>query len=125
VTEAPDHLLFLAIDGTPPSLNAIADMGAPLQAEVSALQPRIVELLRGSGQPASLERVEATAVLSFPDRRRRAPGNYSPVLARAIAGALVEEGWISSPGDLALAAPTFEKGAAATAVELRGWEARR
>jgi hypothetical protein len=124
VTSSPDHLLALTLDGTPPSWNAIPDMGSPFRAEVATWRERIGELLLGSG-PAptpALVRVEASAVLTFPDRRRRASSNYAPVLERALAEALIGCGWLSASGCFTLAAPTFERGEPATAVELRGWE---
>lgn len=128
MTASPDHGLALTLDGAPPSLNAIPDMGAPFRAEAAKWQARIAELLRGSGPaPASsLGRVEASAVLAFPDQRRRAAGNYAPVLERALADALVGAGWLAASSRFTLAAPTFERGEAiATTVELRGWEKSR
>lgn len=124
MTGSPDHLLALTLDGTPPSWNAIPDMGAPFRAEVATWRERIGELLRGSGPApaAALARVEGSAVLAFPDRRRRASSNYAPVLERALVEALVEGGWLSASGRFTLTPPTFERGGPATAVELRGWE---
>lgn len=128
MTGSPDHALSMTLDGAPPSLNALPDANAPLRAEAAKWQARIAELLRGSGPaPTSpLARVEASAILAFPDRRRRAAGNYAPVLERALAGALVEVGWLSAPDRFTLDAPTFEQGESiATAVELRGWDESR
>ena len=127
MTASPDHVLGLTLDGTPPSWNAIPDMGAPFRAEVATWRERIGELLRGSG-PAptpALARVEASVALAFPDRRRRASSNYAPVLARALGEALVGDGWLSASGCFTLAAPTFEEGGPTTTVELRGWGATR
>lgn len=128
MTLSPDHVLGLTLDGAPPSLNAIPDMGAPFRAEAATWQARIAELLRASGPtPTSpLARAEASAVLAFPDRRRRAAGNYAPVLERALADALVEVGWLPAPERFTLDVPAFEQGETiATAVELRCWEASR
>jgi len=125
MTGSPDHALSLTLDGAPPSLNAIPDMGAPFRVEAAEWEVRIAELLRGSGPaPASpLARVEASVVLTFPDRRLRVASNYAPVLERALVGALVAVGWISAPGQFNLDAPIFEQAESiATAVELRGWE---
>jgi hypothetical protein len=128
MTLSPDHVLGLTLDGAPPSLNAIPAMGAPFRAEAAKWQARIAELLRGSGPvPACpLGRVEASAVLTFPDCRRRAASNYAPVLERALADALVAVGWLSAPERFSLDAPTFEQGETiATTVDLRGWEKSR
>lgn len=128
MTASPDHTLTLALDGAPPSLNAIPDMGAPFRVEAARWQVRIAELLRGSGPaPASpLGRVEASAVLTFSDRRRRAASNYAPVLERALADALVALAWLPAHDRFTLDAPSFEEGESiATAVELRGWEKSR
>lgn len=123
MTDRPVHALSLTLEGAPPSLNAIPDMGAPFRAEAAKWQARIAELLRGAGPaPADLARVEASVVLFFIDRRRRSAENYRSVLERALRDALVEVGWLSAPDRLVFGPSAFEQGASiTTAVELTCW----
>jgi hypothetical protein len=87
----------LWLGNTPPSLNAVAGRGNRF-AFIGAKrkwQTLLGTLLMAECVPRDLDRVEATAVLSFPTRRRRDEGNYRALLEKALGDALVEGGWLS------------------------------
>jgi hypothetical protein len=78
-------------------------------------------LLMAEALPRGLSRVEATAVLSFPTRRRRDEGNFRALLEKALGDALVEGGWLAddTADQFRFGAIYFEIGEPMTELTLR------
>src|SRR5947207_1933958 len=78
-------------------------------------------LLLAEQLPRRLERVEASAVLTFPTRRRRDEGNYRALLEKALGDALVEGRWLvdDTPERFTFGTVSFAEGQPRTAIELR------
>lgn len=89
--------LRLDIPRCPPTLNRVGASGGwrVFHNHKSSWQRDIESMLMASSLPRHLQRVEATAVLRFPDRRRRDSGNFSVVLDKALGDALVNGGWLA------------------------------
>ena len=88
------------------------------------LQRDLEALLMAAGVPRGVERVDASAVLVVPDRRRRDGDNYRWPLSKALGDALVAGGWLvdDTPEHFAFGELVFEPmpGQALTCVTL-GW----
>lgn len=112
----------LLIDSTPPSLNAIAGRGNrwAFSRAKRQWQSDLATLLMVRAVPRGLIRVEASAVLTFPTRRRRDEGNFRVLLEKALGDALVEGGWLpdDTPEHFTFGAVTFALGHSRTAVAL-------
>jgi hypothetical protein len=80
----------------PPSLNtnAIRSHWRGYHRHKKQWQAELEQLLMVAQLPRHLQRVEATAILRFPDRRRRDSGNFSALLDKALGDALVNGGWL-------------------------------
>lgn len=117
----------LLIDSTPPSLNVIAGRGArfAFTRAKRRWQADLATLLMLRGVPRRLDRVEATATMTFSTRRRRDEGNFRVLLEKALGDALVEGGWLDddTPDRYSFGAVTFALGSPRTAVRLRYWRA--
>lgn len=111
------------IGETPPSLNVIAGRGSrfAFAGAKRRWQTDLGLLLMAEALPRGLDRVEASAVLSFPTRRRRDEGNFRALLEKALGDALVEGGWLpdDTPDRFRFGAVTFATGPARTELELR------
>lgn len=124
-TNRPQIQRTLIVDATPPSLNQIGYRShwAVGRRHKRQWQNDLAVLLMARGVPRGLQRVEASAVLTFPTRRRRDEGNFRVLLEKALGDALVEGGWL--PDDTAqhftFGAVTFALGHPRTAVALRCW----
>ncbi len=93
MTRPPDHPLRLAIDGTPPSLNAIPDVGAPLRAAAEPIRAAFASQLPDDSPLRDVSSLQVSASIAFADRRHRAAHNFEPVLRCALEGALQDAGW--------------------------------
>lgn len=74
------------------------------------LQDDLALLLLAARVPRGLERVDASAVLLVPDRRRRDVDNYWAPLSKSLGDALVAGGWLGddTPDRFHLGSLTFE-----------------
>lgn len=80
---------------TPPSLNRYAGgPRGPYFRKKKEWQQQIGTALMVAGVPRGLSKVTATAVLTFPVRRRRDEGNLRFMLEKALGDMLVEGGWL-------------------------------
>lgn len=113
--------LSIWIGSTPPSLNRIAGRRWDFVREKRRWQTDLGLLLMAEATPRGLARVEASAVLTFPTKRRRDEGNFRTLLEKALGDALVEGGWLpdDTPDRFTFGAVTFATGAARTTLELR------
>lgn len=91
---------ILEYDGTPPSLNALAYKHWRKFHRVKQEWQGIFEVLLME-QPLERSRIKppyvrafASAVLRFPNRRRRDEGNYRAMIEKALGDALVNGGWL-------------------------------
>lgn len=87
----------LSLPDTPPSLNAVGSRGKSPWRFVN--EKKKWEGLLGIGLmeakvPRKLERVKATAVLTFPDKRKRDEGNFRVMLEKALGDILTKGGWL-------------------------------
>jgi hypothetical protein len=123
VTGQPDRIVRVWISDTPPSLNVIAGRGSRFAFAKAKRrwQTDLGLLLMAEALPRGLDRVEASAVLSFPTRRRRDEGNFRALLEKALGDALVEGGWLpdDTPDRFRFGAVTFATGPARTELQLR------
>lgn len=110
---------------TPPSLNRIAGRGSrhAFGSAKRRWQRDLGMLLLAERVPRGLQRVEASALITFPTRRRRDEGNYRALLEKALGDALVEGRWLpdDTPNHYRFGAVTFAEGSPRTVIELR-WE---
>lgn len=86
----------LSLPETPPSFNQVGHSGnrwAWTQAK-KYWQQMIEVALMASGMPRSQTSLHATAVLTFPTRRRRDVGNFRTLLEKCLGDALVNGGWL-------------------------------
>jgi hypothetical protein len=108
---------------TPPSLNVIAGRGSRFAFANAKRrwQADLGLLLMAEAVPRNLERVEASAVLRFPTRRRRDEGNFRTLLEKALGDALVEGGWLpdDTPDRFSFGSVSFAHGPTRTTLELR------
>jgi hypothetical protein len=111
MTAAVEQRIYLVLDDTPPSTSAIFPAALNLRAESAPWRERIAELFDHEPLPAGLERVDVEAEISFPDRRRRNPDNFGPVLRRALRDLL-------PPGTLGAFTVSIVHGERQTALEL-------
>jgi len=81
---------------TPPSLNAIAGRSNrfAFSRAKKQWQRDLGVGLMALGVPRNLNRVEASAVLTFTTNRRRDEGNFRVLLEKALGDALVEGRWL-------------------------------
>jgi hypothetical protein len=118
-----DRTVRVWIGDTPPSLNVIAGRGSrfAFARAKRRWQTDLGLLLMAEALPRDLDRVEASAVLSFPTRRRRDEGNFRALLEKALGDALVEGVWLpdDTPDRFSFGAITFAEGAARTTLEMR------
>jgi hypothetical protein len=118
----------LVLEATPPSLNAIAGRGSrhAFSRAKRRWQADLATMLMVRAVPRGLSRVEATALLTFPTRRRRDEGNFRVLLEKALGDALVEGAWLSDdvPEHLTFGSVTFGEGRPCTRVYLRYWNRR-
>jgi Holliday junction resolvase RusA-like endonuclease len=89
--------LEVAIDNTPPSLNVVGMRSdwRTVNRWKKAWQKDLELLFLAEQLPRPLTRVEVTAVLRFPQRRRRDEGNYRALLEKACGDALTNGGWLA------------------------------
>lgn len=111
------------IGDTPPSLNVVAGRRWQWTKAKRRWQTDLGVLLMAEQLPRGLHRVEASAVLTFPTRRRRDEGNFRALLEKALGDALVEGGWLDddTPDHFSFGAVTFALGAARTTVEVTAY----
>jgi len=118
-----ERIVRVWIGATPPSLNVIAGRGSRFEfaSAKRRWQSDFGVLLMAEAVPRGLERVEASAVLSFPTRRRRDEGNYRTLLEKALGDALVEGGWLpdDTPDRFRFGRVRFAEGGLRTDLELR------
>jgi len=118
-----ERIVRVWIGATPPSLNVIAGRGSRFEfaSAKRRWQSDLGVLLMAEAVPRGLERVEASAVLSFPTRRRRDEGNYRTLLEKALGDALVEGGWLpdDTPDRFRFGRVRFAEGGLRTDLELR------
>ncbi len=109
------------IGDTPPSLNRVAGNRWGWAKNKRRWQNDIALLLMAERLPRGLRRVEASAVLSFKQRRRRDEGNFRALLEKALGDAMVEGGWLpdDTPDHYRFGAVTFALGSPRTAIDLR------
>lgn len=89
--------ITLTLHQTPPSLNVVGlhshwRVGHKAK---QRLQDDLHWLLVASKLSKGLSRVEASARLTFPTRRRRDEGNWRSLIEKALGDALVAGGWLS------------------------------
>lgn len=108
------------IGETPPSLNRVAGRRWEWTKAKRRWQTDLGVLLMAERLPRGLQRVEASAVLTFPTNRRRDEGNYRSLLEKSLGDALVEGGWLDddTPDYFAFNAVTFALGSARTTLDL-------
>jgi hypothetical protein len=109
------------IGDTPPSLNVVAGRRWDWVKAKRRWQTDLGVLLMAEQLPRHLHRVEASAVLTFPTRRRRDEGNFRSLLEKSLGDALVEGGWLDddTPDRYRFGVVTFAEGAARTTIALR------
>lgn len=101
----------LILFDTPPSLNRVGSRGS--FREFARVKKRweydLWLLCTKRGRP-KCKHVQASAVLTFPTRRRRDEGNYRPMVEKALGDALQAAGWISddTPDQFIFAELTFD-----------------
>jgi hypothetical protein len=89
-------VIVLDVSSAPPSLNTM-DYRSNWRhgRRVKQAWMRDLGMLMLSEQlPKGLSRVDATAVVRFPTRRRRDEGNYRAMLEKALGDVLVDGGWL-------------------------------
>jgi hypothetical protein len=92
---------------TPPSLNRFTGGSkGPYHRAKASWQKQLGTSLMVAGVPRGLKKVEASALLTFPVKRKRDEGNMRFLLEKALGDILVEGGWL--PDDQA-GAFTFSK----------------
>jgi hypothetical protein len=97
-TQYADQPVVVVLDlpSTPPSLNQSGRANHFAQARLKKnLERDLGVLLMASGLPRGLQRVEATAVLRFPVKRRRDEGNHRWMLEKALGDTLTAGGWLT------------------------------
>jgi hypothetical protein len=109
---------------TPPSLNAIAGRSNrfAFNGAKKRWQQDLGVALMVEAVPRKLQRVEASAVLSFTTARRRDEGNFRVLLEKALGDILVEGGWLAddTPEHFRFGAVDFAKAeVAGTVLTLR------
>lgn len=85
------------LDRLPPSFNTTSGAGwRVVQREKQELQAELEEALRAAGLPCPVPgaRVDVSAVLVVPDRRRRDEDNFRTPLSKALGDALQAGGWL-------------------------------
>lgn len=89
----------VAYDDVPPSMNSTASgykgnwrAGAQTKKRWEGIFATLFLAVR---LPRGLTRVEATATLRFPQKRRRDEGNFRMVIEKALGDALVAGGWLA------------------------------
>jgi hypothetical protein len=124
-TNGPERTLAarIWIGDTPPSLNVVAGRRWDWTKAKRRWQTDLGVLLMAERLPRGLQRVEASAVLTFPTRRRRDEGNYRSLLEKSLGDALVEGRWLDddTPDRFSFGAVTFALGASRTTVNLHCW----
>lgn len=83
-------LIEIEVGQVPPSLNRVATRGSRFKVSRAkkSLQEELVWALLAAKVPKGLTRVEASASLRFPQRRRRDPGNYGWLIEKSLGDAL-------------------------------------
>lgn len=121
----PDLTARIWLPETPPSLNVIAGRGSrwAWSRAKRRWQTELGMLLLAERLPRGLQRVEVSAVLTFPTRRRRDAGNHRALVEKALGDALVEGGWLpdDTPEHFDFGAVTFALGHRRTTIELDCW----
>jgi hypothetical protein len=80
----------------PPSLNREGRSAPIAQHRIKkGLQATLEGLLMASALPRNLNRVEAWAVMRFPDARRRDEGNFRWMLEKSLGDALTNGRWLT------------------------------
>lgn len=121
------HFCTLAYEAIPPSLNTIGTRGSHwvVARHKKRWQGAYEALLLSSTLPRGLERVEATASLRFPVRRRRDEGNYRWLIEKALGDALVNGGWLQddTSAEFRFGRVEFEEetGPARTTIRIEGY----
>lgn len=122
---APDFSARIWLAETPPSLNVIAGRGSrwTFSRAKRRWQSDLGIALMADGLPRGLHRVEVSAVLTFPTRRRRDAGNHRVLVEKALGDALVEGGWLpdDTPEHFDFGAVTFGLGHPRTTISLDCW----
>lgn len=122
---APDLTATIWVAATPPSLNVIAGRGSrfAFSRAKRRWQTELGMLLLAERLPRDLEHVEASAVLTFPTRRRRDEGNFRTLIEKSLGDVLVEGGWLAddTPDRYRFAAVTFAHGHPRTTLRLDCW----
>lgn len=91
---ATGHVI-LDMRATPPSLNAAGRANPHKQGRLKLdLQRELEGYLMASKLPRGCSRVEASATLWFPTKRRRDEGNFRWLLEKALGDALTNGGWL-------------------------------
>jgi hypothetical protein len=105
--------VMAVLDRLPPTLNETSHMHwAPTTRAKQELQDGLEEALRAAGLPCPVPggRVDVSAVLLVPDRRRRDEGNFRTPLEKALGDALQAGGWLpdDTPEHFRFGELTFE-----------------
>ena len=108
------------IGATPPSLNVVAGHRWQWAKAKKMWQNDLALLLMAERLPRGLARVEASAVLTFPTRRRRDEGNFRALIEKSLGDALVEGRWLAddTPDRFSFGAVTFALGTPRTTIDL-------
>lgn len=87
--------VLLNLRSTPPSLNAAGRANPQKQGRIKGeLQEELEGYLMASALPRGCSRVEASATLFFPTKRRRDEGNFRWLLEKALGDALTNGRWL-------------------------------
>lgn len=87
----------LQLPDVPPSLNVVGSRGRSHWPYTNAKKKweGIIGIgLMVAKVPRGLQRVEASAVLTFPSKRKRDEGNFRTLLEKALGDILVSGGWL-------------------------------
>lgn len=127
---AGQNIYELSLPDVPASLNRVGSRGRSHWAWTN--EKKKWEGLIGIGLmqakvPRGLMRVEATAILRFPTKRRRDEGNFRTMLEKALGDILVSGGWLpdDDPDCFSFRELSFDsdKGPAETRIRLKvEWE---
>lgn len=89
----------LELHETPPSLNRFGSIGGGTYYLYRRLKKEwhqtLATALMAAGVPRGLAKVEASATMRFPTRRKRDEGNFRWLLEKVLGDTLVEGGWLA------------------------------
>lgn len=111
----------LIIDDVPPSLNTVATSHWRKYERIKKTWQRYCEFaLMSEAIPRRLKKVKATAILTFPQDRRRDEGNFRFFVEKTLGDALTNGGWLAddTADQFSFGAVEFEKGRKRTTIRL-------